>query len=166
MSSPFYLSCYHFIYILLLLLFLYCFSAEMMTFVGFGWKQSQERCSPFSLLRAASAEPSRHPASISTFCTSKILSWIVSDSGLFTQPACMCHYNSVIWRGQQKSSHQCQCLRYRYGPGNKWPNAQAAEQTINKAISCVITAALFLKPTFQNFSLCKSLQPHHQSPAL
>ena len=40
-------------------------------------------------------------------------------------------------------------LRYRYGPCNKWPNAQAAEQTINKAISCVITATLLLKPTFQ-----------------
>jgi hypothetical protein len=40
-------------------------------------------------------------------------------------------------------------LRYRYGQSNKWPNAQAAEQPINKAISSVITAALFLKPTFQ-----------------
>lgn len=52
-------------------------------------------------------------------------------------------------------------LRYRDGPGNKWPNARAAEETINKAIPRVITVPLFLKLTFQNFSLCKPLQRHH-----
>lgn len=37
------------------------------------------------------------------------------------------------------------------GPGNKWPNAQATGETINKTISRVITAVVFLKLTFQNF---------------
>lgn len=57
-------------------------------------------------------------------------------------------------------------LRYRDGPGNRWPNARAEQDTINKAIPGVITAPLFLKLTFHNFSLCTPLQRHHYSPAV
>lgn len=47
------------------------FSAEMMTSVRFGWKQSGEWCSPFSLLPQASIKGLRAPGSISTLCSSK-----------------------------------------------------------------------------------------------
>lgn len=101
----FHLSCSHFIHILSLLFFLYCFSAEMMTSVRFGWKQSQERCSPFFSIMSSFVQALRvpslniHPLYLQKLCRGQ---------SAFTQPACMCHYNSVIWRGQQKSSHQCQ----------------------------------------------------------
>lgn len=119
--------------------------------VNFRWKQTSEPCPNRPYLPPLGA-----PASITSPCSSK--------NGALLGSSCPLCQHVITTRkpgeGDQKVLISVG-LRYREGPRNKWPNAQAAEETINKAIPRVITAPLFLKLTFQNFSLCKSLQRHH-----
>lgn len=99
--------------------------------------------------------PQHHPAASAAAET------LPSDQlVLLTLPACVSSQRENPREGDRKVLISVS-RRYRDGPGNKWPNAQAAEETINKAIPHVITVPLFLKLTFQNFSLCKSPWRHH-----
>lgn len=141
------------VFILSLRLFLYCVSVEAATTVGFGVAGTMLPFFSFMTSFIRALQPPQYPPSVPP------KSPPTARQILATSP----RYVITTWKSGEGNRKVLISvgLWYRYGPGNKWPNAPAAEKTINKAISCVITAALFLKLTFQNFSPCKSLQPHH-----